>query len=159
MVVNSWAPRIESPTLFPIRKVVLNYAMSSGTDRSHKIRRHCRQNTHTYAHTRAHARKGIYIISLIIFKGKVQEGNDEWFKLMTNLIHECVSVVSHLIRIWRNEFHCTQGLLPISVKAFHCLYQPNPGEGRCVDSEYTSVSYCLSSTIRTQSNYCVIFSC
>ena len=157
MILNLWAPRIEPPNLFPIRKVVLNYAMFSGTDRSRKIRRHCRQNTHTRA--RAHASKGIYITSFIIFKGKVQEGNAEWFKLKTNLIHECVGVVAHLIRIWRNEFHCTQGLLPISVNAFHCLHQPNPGEGRCVGSECTLVSYCLSSTIRTQPYYCVIFSC
>ena len=88
-------------------------------------------HTHTHAHMRAHARKGIYIISFIILKGKVQEGNDEWFKPKTNLIHECVGAVAHLIRIWRNEFHRTQGLLPISVKAFRCLHQPNPGEGRC----------------------------
>jgi len=110
-------------------------------------------------HTRTHARKGIYIMNLIIFKGKVQEGNDEWLKLMTNLIDECIGVVAHLICIWRNEFHCTQGLLPISVNAFHCLHQPNPGEGRCVGFDYTSVSYCLSSTIRTQPYYCVIVSC
>jgi len=113
--------------------------------------------THTHTHVRAG--KGIFIIRFIIFKGKVQEGNDEWFKLKTNLIHECVGVVAHLIRIWRNEFHCTQGLLPISVNAFHCLLQPNTSEGRCVGSEYTSASYCLSSTIRTLPYYCVIFSC
>ena len=112
--------------------------------------------THTHTHT--HARKGIYIIRLIIFKRKVKEGNDEWFKLKTNLIHECTGVAAHLIRIWKTEFLCTQGLLPISVNAFHCLHQPNPGEGRCVGSEYTSVSYCLFSTIRTQPYYCVIFS-
>jgi len=47
MVVNLWAPRTQPPTLFAIRKAVLNYAMSLGTYRSHKIRRHCRQNTHT----------------------------------------------------------------------------------------------------------------
>ena len=134
MVVNLWAPRTEPPTLFPTWKVVLNHAMSSGTNRSHKIRRHYRRNTR--AHTRARTLKGIYIISLIIFKRKVKERNDEWFKLMTNLIHECIGVVAHLIRIWKNEFHCTQGLLPTSVNAFHCLHQPNPGEGRCVDWMY-----------------------
>jgi len=163
--------------------------MSSGTDRSHKIRRHCRQNIHTHTHTtntphppththtthphphthththttrtytHTRASKWIYIISFIIFKGKIQEGTGEWFRLMTNLIHECIDVVAHLIRIWRNEFHCTHGLLPISVNAFRCLHQPNPGEGRCVGSECTSVSYCLSPTIRTQPYYCVIFSC
>jgi len=116
-------------------------------------------HTHTHTHARAHARKGIYIISLIIFKGKVKEGNAEWFKLMTNLVRDCTGVAAHLIRIWKNEFHFTHCLLPISVKAFHCLHQPNPGEALCIDSEYTSVSYCLSSTIGTQPYYCVIFSC
>jgi len=105
--------------------------MSSGTHRSHKIRRHSRQththkHTHTRTHTRAHTRahththtlKGIYIISLIIFKRNIKEGNDEWFKLMTNVIQECVGVVAHLIRIWKNEFLFTQGLLPTSIKLF-----------------------------------------
>ena len=152
-------PQCQRPIFTPIQKcpiwkVVLNYAMSWGKHRLHKIRRHCRQNTHTHTHTR----KGIYIIGLIIFKRKVKERNDEWFKLMTNLIQECVGVLAHLIRIWKNEFLCTQGLLPASINTFHCLHQPNPGEGRCVDFEYTSVSYCLSSKIRTQPYYCVLFS-
>ena len=86
--------------------------MSSGTHRSHKIRRHCRQHTHPHTHARM---QGNYIISFIIFKRKVKEGNEEWFKLMTNLIHECIGVVAHLIRIWKTEFHCNQGQLPISI--------------------------------------------
>ena len=102
--------------------------MCSGTDRSHQIRRHCKQNTHARTRTHARARKGIYITILTIFKRKAKEGNDEWFKLMTYLIHDCTGVAAHLIRIWRNEFHCTQGLLPISLNTFHCLHQPNPGE-------------------------------
>ena len=70
--------------------------------------------THAHTQARTHARKGIYVISLIIFKRKVKEGNDEWFKPMKNLIRECIGVVAHLIRIWKYEFHCTQGLLPVS---------------------------------------------
>ena len=104
-------------------------------------------HTHTHTHTHEHARKGIHIISLIIFKRKVTEGDDEWFKLATNLIHGCIDVVAHIIRIWKNEFHCTQGLLPIFFNAFLCLHKPNPGEGRCVAFDYTSAFYCLSSTI------------
>jgi IS5 family transposase len=66
--------------------------------------------------TRKHARKRI--LSLVIFKRKIKEGNVEWFKLMTNLIHECVGVVAHLLLIWKTDFHCNQGLLPISIQRF-----------------------------------------
>jgi hypothetical protein len=71
-------------------------------------------NTHT--HARTHARKEI--VSLLIFKSKIKEGNDEWFKLTTNWIIEYTGVVAHLILIWTTEFHCNQGLLPISIQRF-----------------------------------------
>jgi len=58
------------------------------------------------------------IINPVIFKRKIEEGNDEWFKLMTNYIHECIGVVAHLILIWKTEFHCNQGLLPILIQRF-----------------------------------------
>ena len=120
--------------------------MSSGTHRSHKIRWHCRQNTHTHIHKRT---QGNLLYKSHYFQKGSKEGNDEWLKPMKNLIQECVGAVAHLILILKNEFLCTQGLLPTSVNTLHCLHQPNPGEGRCVDFEYTSVSYCLSSEIRT----------
>jgi hypothetical protein len=72
---------------------------------------HWRQHTHTHT-------QGNFIISLVIFKWKIKEGNDEWFKLMTNLVHECVRVVVHLIGIWKTEFRCNQGLLQISIQRF-----------------------------------------
>ena len=50
--------------------------------------------------------------------GPINIRNGEWFKLMTNLIHECVCVVAHLIRIWKTDFRCNQGLLPISLQCF-----------------------------------------
>lgn len=111
---------ISNPYLIfiPKWKVVLNYEISSGMHRSHKIRQHCRQkNTHTRArtHLRTH---GNYIISLLIFKRKVNYGSNEWFKIMTNLIRECVGVVAHLSRVWKTEFHFNQGLLPISIQRF-----------------------------------------
>ena len=132
--------------------------MSSAEHRSYKIRRYCRQNTHTNTQAYTRTQGDLYYKPHYFQKEKQRKEMMSCLKLMKNLVRECIGVVVNLIRIWKNEFHCTKGLLLISVKAFHCLHQPNPGEGRCVGSDCTSVSCRLSSTIRTQPYYCVIFS-
>ena len=102
---------------YVFRNAIARIKLDGTVDNTH-THTHTHTDTHTRAHThtRTHARKGI--ISFIIFKRKVNEGKDEWFKLMTNLIHECIGVIAHLIRIWKTEFHCNQGLLPISIQRF-----------------------------------------
>jgi len=83
-----------------LQERIARVKLDGSVDKTHTYP-HAHTHTSARTHTRTHARKGIYIITLIIFKSKVKEGNDEWFKIMTNLVHEGIGVIAHLIRIWK----------------------------------------------------------